>query len=178
MSTKSGSIQEGGRGRVGAGAPEGARRVSGGAPASAEGVGVGVAVPVADPEVARPEPEVPAKPKRRRFSSSYKLRIVREAEACRSREELGALLRREGLYDSHLSTWRKLRAQGQLVDKPRGPKPDPQVPLYRRAQQLERENRHLREKLRQAELIIEVQKKVSELLGISPLPSSDDDARS
>jgi transposase len=176
MSTKSGSIQEGGRGRVGAGAPEGALRASGGAPASAEGVGV--AAPAIDPEVARPEPEVPAKPKRRRFSSSYKLRIIREAEACRSREELGALLRREGLYDSHLSTWRKLRAQGQLVDTPRGPKPDPQVPLYRRAQQLERENRHLREKLRQAELIIEVQKKVSELLGISPSPSSDDDARS
>jgi transposase-like protein len=116
------------------------------------------------------DPEVVAKAERRRFTTSYKLRIVEQAEACTGPGEVGALLRREGLYGSHLCKWRHLRDQGQLHDadpKPRGRKPDPATPLYRRAKELEQENLRLRQKLKQAEAIIAVQKKVSEILDIS-----------
>ena len=123
-----------------------------------------------------PDPEVPAKAQRRKFTSEYKLRIVREAERCKELGEIGALLRREGLYSSLLTAWRREVEQGAraaLGSRKRGPKArvvDPRV------KELERENARLRKRLEQAELIIGVQKKVSEILGI-PLQSTDDDER-
>jgi transposase-like protein len=121
-----------------------------------------------------PNPEVPAKAERRKFTAEYKLRVVREAERCKEPGQIGALLRREGLYSSLLSAWRREVEQGAraaLRSKKRGPKArlvDPRV------KELERENARLRKRLEQAELIIAVQKKASELLGI-PLKSPDDD---
>lgn len=113
-----------------------------------------------------PDPEVVAKPKRRRFSAEYRLKILRQADACKVPGELGALLRREGLYSSLLSTWRRQREQGALVAlraRKRGPKPKSVDP---RVKELEKQNTRLQRKLKQAEMIIEVQKKVHEILGI------------
>jgi transposase-like protein len=112
-----------------------------------------------------PDPEVPAKVQRRQFTAEYRRRILREADACKKHGELGALLRREGLYSSHLVNWRRQREQGELVAgraRKRGPTPkpvDPRVPL-------EVENRRLQRKLARAETIITLQKQVAEILGI------------
>lgn len=111
-----------------------------------------------------PNPEVKAQ--RRQFSLTYKLRFLQEADACKSSREVAALLRREGLYHSHLSKWRKQR-QTDTLEKMRGRKPDPDAELKQRIRELERENERLQGKLRQATKIIEVQKKVSEILGVS-----------
>jgi transposase len=124
-----------------------------------------------------PDPEVVAKAKRRRFSAEYRLRIVRLADACKAPGELGALLRREGLYSSLLSTWRRQREQGALEvlrARKRGPKPKAVDP---RVQQLEKENARLQRKLKQADAIIAFQKKVHEILGIplKPFESDEDD---
>jgi transposase-like protein len=122
----------------------------------------------------RPDPEVPEKPRRRHFSAEYKLRILREADAVEG-GELGAFLRREGLYSSHLSVWRRQREDGSLeglAPKKRGRKGKPKDPLAERNAELERENRKLKKRLEQAETIIEFQKKVSEILGI-PLKSPE-----
>ena len=121
-----------------------------------------------EPSPARPDPEVPERPERRKFTAEYKLRILAEADACETHREVGALLRREGLYSSHLSRWRQRQragALGALKPKKRGPEPDPVVPFKKRIADLERENERLRKKLTQAETIIDVQKKVSGLLG-------------
>ena len=123
-----------------------------------------------------PNPEVPAKAQRRKFTTEYKLRIVREAERCKEPGEIGALLRREGLYSSLLSAWRRDVEQGAraaLRSKKRGPKARVVEP---RVKELERENARLRKRLEHAELIIAVQKKASELLGI-PLESPDDNEK-
>jgi transposase len=115
-----------------------------------------------------PDPEVVPRAKRRQFSAKYKLRILTEAEQCTQRGELGALLRREGLYSSHLTTWRQQRDRGQLQGlrpKKRGRKPAPQAAELAR---LQRENERLKARLAQAETIIEVQKKLSQLLGLPP----------
>ena len=123
-----------------------------------------------------PDPAVPEKPVRRRFTAEYKLRILREADRCTQPGQLGALLRREGLYSSHLRTWRQQRDRGTLAalaPKRRGRKPAPDAPLIAENERLKRENQRLAEKLRQAETIIAVQKKLSEILGI-PLPPTDD----
>lgn len=117
---------------------------------------------------ARPDPEVPERATRRRFTAEYKLRIVQEAEACQD-GEIGALLRREGLYSSHLSKWREQFRGGAfkgLQAKKRGPAPNPDKRLAKEVAKLERENERLRTRLQQAETIIEFQKKVSEILGI------------
>ena len=126
------------------------------------------------PEI--PNPEVPEKPVRRRFSAEYKLRILAEADRCTASGQLGELLRREGLYSSHLGTWRRQRDAGVLAGltpKRRGRKAKPKNPLADENERLQRENRRLKEQLRQAELIIDVQKKVSEMLNI-PLKTPDD----
>jgi transposase-like protein len=112
------------------------------------------------PAAAVPDPEVPEKAARRRFTAEYKLRIVREAEGCEAPGDVGALLRREGLYSSHLTTWRRQREGGMLealMPKKRG-RHAPH-PLSRRVAELERENAHLQRRLKQAETIIEVPKK-------------------
>ena len=117
----------------------------------------------------KPGTEVSPKAKRRRFSAKYKGRILREAEACTERGEIGALLRREGLYSSHLAQWRQQAEMGELQalePKKRGPVPKVADPRDRRIIELERENARLERRAAQAEAIIEVQKKVSELLGI------------
>jgi len=121
-----------------------------------------------------PDPEVPERPKRRRFTAEYKLEILKEADACTEPGEIGALLRREGLYSSHLVDWRRQRDAGALValGRPRGrPRPDPRDRVIAR---LRTDNVRLRRRLDQAERIIEVQGKVSELLGISLDPVSDE----
>jgi len=108
-----------------------------------------------------PDPEVVEKPARRKFTAEYKLKIVREAEAC-GPGELGALLRREGLYFSNLTCWRRQVAEGELaalVPKKRGRKEQPVNPFSSRLLEIERDNERLRGRLRQAEQIIEVQKK-------------------
>ena len=114
-----------------------------------------------------PDPEVPAKARRRTFTAKYKLKILAEADGCSKPGEIGALLRREGLYSSHLSKWRQQREEGALAGltpKKRGRKPRPVDPQARRVAELERENARLQRKLEQAETIIEVQKKLSRLL--------------
>jgi transposase-like protein len=122
--------------------------------------------------------EVVAKARRRRFSAEYKARILREAEACAGSGQIGALLRREGLYSSHLTQWRKLRARGALAAlaaKKRGRKSTRDA-RDRELARLERENARLRRKLTQAEAVIEVQKKLSEILGIPLNPPGRDES--
>jgi len=110
-----------------------------------------------------PDPEVPEKALRRRFTLAYKLRIIKEAQQCTKPGQLGALLRREGLYASNLTLWRRQMQEG-LVPKKRGPVAHKTDPRSRRIAELERDNEKLTRKLKQAELIIEVQKKVADLL--------------
>ena len=110
--------------------------------------------------------EVVAKAKRRQHPAEYKLRILREVDECKGSGEVGALLRREGLYSSLVSKWREQRERGSLTGLSghrRGPKVDPQAVEIAR---LQLENKRLQEKLQRAELIIEVQKKVARLLGV------------
>ena len=115
---------------------------------------------------------------RRRFSAAYKERVVKQAEACSKPGELGALLRREGLYSSHLNKWRQQFAEGTLAGlrpKKRGPKANPDKKLIRENEKLRREAVRLKKKLERAELIIDYQKKVSKILGIT-LESQQDDS--
>jgi transposase len=122
------------------------------------------------------DPEVVEKAKRRRFTPEYRLKIVRAAEACKD-GEIGALLRREGLFSSQLSMWRRQREQGALEGlraRKRGPKAKAVDP---RVKKLEQENARLERKLKKADAIIAFQKKVHELLGIplKPFESEEDD---
>src|SRR5438128_1097711 len=124
--------------------------------------------------VERPDPEVPEKARRRQFSAAYKLRIVREADACGQDGELGALLRREGLYSSHLASWRRQRDEGALASlAPRRRRRPAASAAAAEAARLRRENEHLRRQRTAAETVIEIQKKVSTLLGLTldPEPS-------
>jgi transposase len=120
--------------------------------------------------IVEPDPQVVPQAERRHFSAEYKARILAEADACTERGQIGALLRREGLYSSHLDKWRKQRALGQLGPQKRGRKADPQAAeIARLRQEVER----LQGRLQQAETIIEVQKKLSELLGLRPDGTTD-----
>jgi transposase-like protein len=113
---------------------------------------------------AMPNTEVVVKAKRKRFTAAEKLRILREVDACQGSGEVGALLRREGIYSSYLTTWRRQRERGELdglSPQKRGPKPNPEAIELAK---LRRENERLQERLRQAELIISVQKKVAQML--------------
>lgn len=115
----------------------------------------------------RPDSEV--KTPRRRFSAKEKLRILEEADACTEPGEIGALVRREGIYTSYLSRWRRARDRGQLDGlrgKKRGPKRTVDHELAEENEALKRENERLRARLEQAETIIEVQKKLSQILGL------------
>lgn len=113
-----------------------------------------------------PETEVDPKPNRRHYTAEYKRRILDEIDQASQAGEIGAILRREGLYSQAISKWRQQRAQGEdegLVSQKRGPKVVPEAGELAR---LKRENERLRQKLKKAELIIEVQKKVSQILGL------------
>ena len=129
----------------------------------------------ADPTATvRPDPEVVAKAKRRRFTAKYKQQILTKADEATGSGAIGALLRREGLYSSHLVKWRRDREasiQQGLEPRKRGPK-STRSPLGDENQKLQRENERLTEQLRKAELIIDVQKKVAALLG-APIPPTD-----
>ena len=128
-----------------AGETEGARRATGVSPAG--------------PLAGFPDPAVEAKPKRRRFTAEYKLRLLREVERAREPGEVGAILRREGLYSSHLATWRRERdrvAKVGLAARKRGPEPKGKDP---RVKQLERENAKLRRRNQRLEALVEIQKK-------------------
>ena len=141
------------------GETEGARRATGGSPSAA---------PVAG------ETEVVAKARRRRFTAEYKRRILREADRCTHPGEIGILLRREGLYSSHLTTWRAARDRGELAGlspKPRGPKATPPDPRDKKIAELEHEMTRWKQRAERAEALVEVQKKVAALLG-APLESA------
>jgi hypothetical protein len=138
---------------------EGARRATGISTTSA----------AADP-VARTDSEVLEKGSRRRFTAKYKRQVLEEADGCTEPGQIGALLRREGLYSSHLSAWRRQREAGALAGlapRKRGRKASHRERQTRRMAELERENERLRHRLAQAETIVDVQKKVSSLLGIA-----------
>ena len=121
--------------------------------------------------------QVLAKAERRRFTLEYKRRILQEADGCTKLGELGALLRREGLYSSHLATWRTARARRELSGpspKKRGPKPRVVPAEAKRILELERENRRLRVRAERAEALVEIQKKVAALLGNDLPPSGEE----
>ena len=125
------------------------------------------------------DPEVESKAKRRRFSAAYKRRILDEADKG-GPGAIAGLLRREGLYSSHLTTWRKQREAGEIAGlepRKRGKKPVPKNPLAGEVQRLARENRRLQKRLRQAEIIIDVQKKLCDVLGLTvpPIEQNEDD---
>ena len=118
-----------------------------------------------------PDPQVKPKTTRRPFTSAYKLSVLEQADQCRNRGEVGELLRREGLYSSHLSNWRKLRRQGKLqasTNNKRGPQPSLEPAQRRELEQLRRRNARLEQELDKARTIIDVQKKLSSLLAAIP----------
>ena len=117
--------------------------------------------------VVGPAIEVVAKATRRRFTVEYKWKIVREADACKTPGTVGALLRREGLYSSHLTTWRAARERGKLAGAPakRGPVRRVADPRDKRITELGRENTHWRKRAERAEALVELQKQIAALLG-------------
>ena len=117
-----------------------------------------------------PNPEVPEKARRRNYTAEYKRLILREAEACKKQGQVGALLRREGLYSSNLTAWRHQVERGTLdalSSKKRGPKARKPDPSVRRITEQEKEIQKLRAKLRKAELIIDAQKKIAEIFQLT-----------
>jgi transposase len=125
-------------------------------------------------EAQRPNPEVVARAKRRTYTGEYKQQVLAEADAARGTGEIGAVLRRHGLYSSHLTKWRQERASGileGLAPQKRGPKSKAN-PLTAENQKLRRDNERLTDRLRKAEIVIDVQKKVAMLLGI-PIAESE-----
>ena len=124
------------------------------------------------------EVEVLAKAARRQFTAEYKLKVLREADHCKQSGEIGGLLRREGLYWSSLSNWRKQRERGELAGlggKRRGPQRQEKNPLAERVRELERDNARLKRRAERAEGLVELQKKVSEILGIELGASAEKD---
>lgn len=125
--------------------------------------------------VSMPDPEVRERPVRRTFTAAYKLSVLREIDAATEDGAIGAILRRERLYSSHLVEWRRARDRGALAElaRPVGrPRPNP---LAREVERLSRENARLSSRLQTAERIIEIQSKVSALLGIPPARESGDE---
>ena len=128
------------------------------------------------PAYRSPDPEVVAKPIRRQFTAAYRMRILEEAERCTTPGEIGQLLRREGLYSSHLSTWRKSKREGALAglaSKKRGAKPAERNPLDSKVRELEAKVTRLEKELHQAHTILDVQVKMSGLLGFNLKDGSD-----
>lgn len=117
-----------------------------------------------------PDPEVPEMKPRRKYTAQYKIEILQKVDSCTQLGQIGALLRKEGLYSSNLTAWRRQKEKGlldALSPKKRGRKEIRKNPLTQEVARLQRENERLRGNLKQAETIIEVQKKISEMLGIS-----------
>lgn len=146
-------------------------------PAKVPGNGDGRSLPTetASKTASAINPEVTDKPKRRRYTAEYKRAILQEVDRCTKKGEIGALLRREGLYSTHLTDWRREREAGVLAGlgaRRRGPKAK-RDPRDQQIGKLQKENDRLKRKLRQAEAIIDVQKKISDLLGI-PQPERID----
>ena len=133
-----------------------------------------IAAALSHPAVLLHATEVSSSRTRRRFSTAYKLQIVVEADACTETGALGALLRREGLYSSQLAMWRRAYQRGELrgAGKSRGPVPTGRDPSVARIAQLERELRKVTARAERAELIVDAQKKFSQLLGLT-LPPHD-----
>jgi transposase-like protein len=152
-------------------ASKGGRRPS----VDAEGPRASTGTPAVDLLPGTPKSEVVAKKPRRRFSGDYKLRILRELDACQNGSERGLILRREGLYSSTVSNWKKQCKEGalSLLNAKRGRKSED--PHMQRITELEKENEELRKKLKQAEIILDVQKKVSEMFGTSVSENIQDD---
>ena len=126
------------------------------------------------PAAAAPETEVLAKAQRRRFTAEYKRRVLKEADRCTRSGEIGALLRREGLYSSALTAWRALRERGELaglVAKKRGPRSRRADPRDRKIAVQEREIAQWKARAQRAEALVEIQKKFSEMVGV-PLPEN------
>jgi len=126
-----------------------------------------------------PDPEVVPQAKRRKFTAKYKLRMLEEADRCTERGQIGELLRREGLYSSYLSKWREQRARGQLqglASKKRGRRA--QAPAAIELARLRRENERLRAQLEQAEVIIDVQKKLAGLFGLTTAETNSNEYES
>ena len=124
------------------------------------------------------EVEVVAKAERRRFTAEYKQKILREVDDCERPGEIGALLRREGLYWSNLTHWRRQRESGELAGltaRRRGPQRREKNPLAERVRELERDNVRLKRRAERAEGLVELQKKVSEILGIELQKSAEQD---
>jgi len=125
------------------------------------------------------EVEVSAKPKRRKFTAEYKRKILEEIDRCTEPGEIGAVLRREGLYSSHLVEWRRIRREAGnagLAPKKRGPQPKVVDERDRKIAELERQNAKLMARAKKAEALVELQKKVSELLGIDLADSSEENS--
>jgi len=159
-SSKNGSLSQDAAGLVVEAVAQGARRATGGAASTAA-----------------PDPEVAATGKRRQFSGAEKRRILNAADRCTKPGELGALLRREGIYSSMLATWRKQRTQAEetaLQARQRGRKADPVMAEARKLEQLQRDNDRLRRHLAQAHTVIEVQKKLCTLLGLPTAEEPDE----
>ena len=116
---------------------------------------IGSAVVMEDPSM---EVEVLERATRRRFTAAYKLKILLEADTCWAPGEIGALLRREGLYTSHLCQWRKERGKGQLFDKKRGPAPKETNPLAPKLATMEKEIARLKARAERAEALVDLQK--------------------
>jgi ribosomal protein S30 len=130
-------------------------------------------------EPKRPDPEVLEIKPRRRFTATYKLGVLAEVDVCTKPGDLGALLRREGLYSSNIRTWQRQFQAGALkglTPRIRGRKKYEVNPLAKRVAELERDNTKLAKKLKQAETIIEIQKKISEILGISQPENNEESA--
>ena len=173
-------VRDGGRPeRSGAERSE-ASRSGGLAPSAPSTPGLEVGPPATStrPAAARPDPEVSPKPRRRTYRVAYKLRILKEIDACTQSGQIGAIVRREGLYSSAPTRWRRERQKGILVGlspRKRGPKVNPaDAQLTQENQQLRRDNQRLQRRLQQAEVIIDVQKKISKILDI-PLKSPADE---
>ena len=158
-----------------AAATEGGRRPTDVAAAGGTPNGTQQGFPARIGNTTPPNPEVVEKPERRRFTKAYKLDILSQVDACSGVGQIGALLRREGLYSSYLGNWRLQRSQGLLdnaATKKRAAKSSNHQAT--RVTQLERENARLKARLRQTELILDIQKKASEILGI-PLNALDNE---
>lgn len=128
------------------------------------------------PLVENPETEVLAKASRRTFTAEYKRRILKAADVCKKKGDLGALLRREGLYSSHLVAWRRARDRGELAGlapKKRGPAPRKRDDRDRKIVELERETRQLKARAERAEALVELQKKLATVLGLSVVESDE-----